>query len=85
MKTNLKNMTTGRVMRWMIGLLLVIAPCSLSVAQVIPDMKFRHLDTRDGLSNSQINCMFRDSRGFVWLGTPYGLNRYDGYRFKTFH
>ena len=84
MKMNLKNMTTGRVMGWMIGLLLVIAPCSLSVAQVIPDMKFRHLDTRDGLSNSQINCMFRDSRGFVWLGTPYGLNRYDGYRFKTF-
>jgi ligand-binding sensor domain-containing protein len=49
------------------------------------DMKFRRLDTRDGLSNSQILSIMRDSKGFVWIGTPYGLNRYDGYRFKTFY
>ena len=52
---------------------------------LIPDMKFRRLDTPDGLSSSQINCIFKDSRGFVWIGTPYGLNRYDGYRVKTFY
>ena len=52
---------------------------------VIPDMKFRRLDTRDGLSNSQVNCIFQDSRGFIWVGTAYGLNRYDGYRFRTFY
>ncbi len=51
----------------------------------IPDMKFRRLDTRNGLSNSQINCLFQDSKGFVWIGTSYGLNRYDGYRFRTFY
>ena len=51
----------------------------------MPDAKFRRLDTRDGLSNSQVNCVYRDSRGFVWMGTAYGLNRYDGYRFKTFY
>ena len=51
----------------------------------IPDMKFRRLDTRDGLSNSQINYMFQDSKGYVWIGTSYGLNRYDGYRFRTFY
>ena len=49
------------------------------------DMKFRRLDTRDGLSNSQILSILRDSKGFVWIGTPYGLNRYDGYRFKTYY
>ena len=54
-------------------------------AVVIPDMKFRRLDTRDGLSNSQVNCIYKDSRGFVWIGTSYGLNRYDGYRVKTFY
>ena len=54
-------------------------------ADVIPDMKFRRLDTRHGLSHSQVNCIFRDSRGFVWFGTAYGLNRYDGYRIKTFY
>ena len=52
---------------------------------IIPDMKFKRLDTRDGLSNSQVNCTFRDSHGFIWFGTSYGLNRYDGYRMKTFY
>ena len=50
----------------------------------VPDMKFRRLDMRDGLSNSQVNCIFRDSQGRVWIGTPYGLNRYDGYRIKSY-
>ncbi len=52
---------------------------------IIPDMKFKRLDTREGLSNSQVNCTFRDSRGFIWFGTSYGLNRYDGYRMKNFY
>lgn len=70
---------------------LIILLLSLFVAQVqtmgavIDDIKFSRLDTRDGLSNSQILCVKRDAKGFVWIGTPYGLNRYDGYRFKTFY
>jgi ligand-binding sensor domain-containing protein len=51
---------------------------------VIPDMKFKRLDTSEGLSNSMVNSIVRDSRGYVWLGTGYGLNRYDGYRVRTF-
>lgn len=64
----------------LMGCLLASADTAL-----IPDMKFRRLDTRDGMSSSQVNCVFKDSRGFVWIGTPYGLNRYDGYRFRTFY
>ena len=63
--------------------LLLLIPIGLQA--VVPDIKFRRLDTRDGLSNSQVNCVYRDSRGFMWMGTAYGLNRYDGYRFKTFY
>lgn len=48
-------------------------------------MKFRRLDARDGLSNTQANCILRDSRGLVWIGTSFGLNRYDGYRIKTYY
>lgn len=51
----------------------------------VPDMKFLRLDTRDGLSNSSILCLHRDAKGFMWIATPYGLNRYDGYRFRTFY
>ena len=31
---------------------------------------FKTLDARNGLNSSQINCILKDSRGFVWLGTP---------------
>jgi ligand-binding sensor domain-containing protein/serine phosphatase RsbU (regulator of sigma subunit) len=37
--------------------------------------------TADGLSNNNINCILLTDRGFLWIGTEYGLNRYDGYRF----
>lgn len=45
---------------------------------------FKTLDARQGLTSSQINCILKDSRGFVWFGTPAGLYRYDGYVFKNY-
>lgn len=36
------------------------------------------IDSRDGLSNSAVLSMFQDEKGFMWLGTYNGLNRYDG-------
>ena len=45
---------------------------------------FSRLDNTHGLSNNQIECIFKDSRGFMWFGTNFGLNRYDGYQVKVF-
>lgn len=45
---------------------------------------FYHLTTEDGLSNNSVKAILRDSHGFLWIGTEFGLNRYDGYGFKTF-
>ena len=45
---------------------------------------FKTLDIKDGLTSSQINCILKDGRGYVWFGTPAGLYRYDGYTFKYF-
>lgn len=45
---------------------------------------FKTLDSRDNLNSSQINCIMKDSKGFVWFGTPSGLYRYDGFTFKNF-
>ncbi|MCR4602989.1 MAG: helix-turn-helix domain-containing protein [Prevotella sp.] len=45
---------------------------------------FKTLGTRNGLTSSQINCIYKDGRGFMWFGTPAGLYRYDGYLFKHF-
>ena len=51
---------------------------------VLADYLFKTLDARDGLTSSQVNCILKDSRGFVWFGTPAGLYRYDGYTFRNF-
>lgn len=45
---------------------------------------FKMLNARHGLTSSQVNCMLKDARGFMWFGTPAGLYRYDGYVIKHF-
>ena len=48
------------------------------------DIKFERLSLQDGLSQSTVRCIYQDSRGFIWIGTQDGLNRYDGYHFKVY-
>jgi len=45
---------------------------------------FESLTTKHGLSQQHILCMLQDKDGFIWIGTYNGLNRFDGYEFKTF-
>ncbi|HUW42491.1 MAG TPA: two-component regulator propeller domain-containing protein [Rectinemataceae bacterium] len=45
---------------------------------------FSVLGPREGLSNSSVSSIVQDRRGFLWFGTQDGLDRYDGYSFKTF-
>jgi ligand-binding sensor domain-containing protein len=54
--------------------------------ETVPDRTYRieHLTTEDGLSQNTIDCIFKDSRGFMWFGTWNGLNRYDGYKFVIY-
>ena len=56
-----------------------------TIANNLSELKFRRIDTRNGLSNSQANCVLKDSRGYVWIGTQYGLNRFDGFRVRSFY
>ncbi|MDD4969408.1 MAG: two-component regulator propeller domain-containing protein [Paludibacter sp.] len=45
---------------------------------------FYHLTADNGLSNNSVTAILRDTHGFLWIGTEFGLNRYDGYGFKIF-
>lgn len=68
------------------ALIVLLTTITLTtIAAEVGDLKFNRIDTRDGLSNSQVTSILKDSRGFVWIGTPYGLNRYDGYRVRTYY
>ncbi len=48
------------------------------------NLRFRHLGTDKGLSQSNVLTILQDSRGFMWFGTRDGLNRYDGYSFTVY-
>jgi signal transduction histidine kinase/ligand-binding sensor domain-containing protein len=45
---------------------------------------FKHYQVENGLSNNTVFCSVQDSKGFMWFGTKDGLNRFDGYSFKTY-
>jgi len=47
-------------------------------------LRFDRISIEQGMSQSSVRVILQDSRGFMWFGTEDGLNRYDGYNFKTF-
>ncbi len=68
-----------RLIKRLLCILLLLLPLAVAGSYL-----FKSLDAKDGLTSSQINCILKDSRGFMWMGTPAGLYRYDGYTFKHF-
>ena len=46
--------------------------------------QFSHLNISNGLSDNQVNAVYKDRKGFMWFGTLAGLARYDGHEFKVF-
>lgn len=77
-------MTNDQLMRKYILLLLLVMPgvCQYLTAQS-SKYQFTRLGISQGLSHNRVNCIYKDSSGFVWFGTMSGLNRYDGYDFKV--
>ena len=67
----------------LVGLLLFFSLISRAQPPQLHNV-FEHYSTQNGLSQNDIRCIFQDSFGFIWIGTHGGLNRFDGYNFKTF-
>ena len=68
--------------RWLIFFVFFIIG-GYAVAQA-PSLYFNRITTQNGLSHNKVNCILQDQRGFIWMGTDDGLNRYDGRRFVVF-
>src|SRR6478752_5322087 len=49
------------------------------------NIRFQHLPTDAGLSQSDVLCILQDSRGFMWFGTEDGLNKYDRQKNSFIH
>lgn len=65
----------------------ILTLCLLNVQNVCAQpeqIKFKHIDINKGLSHPGIRTILKDSRGFIWVGTAFGLDRFDGYTVKSF-
>ncbi|MDB5025944.1 MAG: response regulator [Mucilaginibacter sp.] len=70
---------------WIVSLTILLGsllPLFCSAQKL--SLNFEHFGTKEGLSQVNVNCIIQDSRGFMWIGSRNGLNRYDGYKFITY-
>ena len=77
---HIKNRVGLKAILWLLPVLLCIK--EVQAQSYIADV--RKLSVEDGLSNRFTRSICKDSRGFIWIATRYGLNRYDGYGFKHY-
>ncbi len=66
---------------------LISASCLMCIATFVShaeQLPIRAWTTADGLPHNHINCIRRDSRGYLWICTDEGLARFDGYRFVNY-
>ncbi|MCR1951205.1 hypothetical protein NSA50_09065 [Clostridium sp. DSM 100503] len=54
-------------------------------AEILIREQFESLSIDEGLSNEYVTTIFQDSRGYMWIGTVDGLNRYDGEFIKIYN
>lgn len=80
------NRLFGSLLSFLFLLFVIIClPCAVAHADVarrsgvdVNEREFRSLTTDNGLSDQLVNTIFKDSKGYVWLGTGVGVDRFDG-------
>lgn len=69
-------------------ILLVLATAAwprLTAGATVDSVRFRNFGLATGLSQVTARAIVQDERGFVWIGTQDGLNRFDGQEFDTWY
>jgi ligand-binding sensor domain-containing protein len=72
-------------MRYAVCIIILFLLSKKNNAQSFPNIQFAHLADKEGLSNNNVNAIVQDNDGFIWIGTSDGLNRFDGYRVRSFY
>ena len=72
-------MISGRI--WPYFILIIVFLITPSEAQRFP---FRNYNVREGLTQSQVQSIFQDRQGYLWIGTRDGLAVFDGRQFNNF-
>ena len=70
-------------MRIFLSIFLALLVALPSTAQTQDKYLFQTLETSDGLNSNSVDCLLADSRGYLWIGTDQGINRYNGYEVKS--
>ena len=47
-------------------------------------LRYINYTQSNGLSDNYVNYVYQDHRGFIWIGTWSGLNRFDGFNFRQY-
>ncbi len=55
-----------------------------SQSSSVYDFDIKHWNSADGLSSNSVRAISQDQQGYLWIGTLYGLNRFDGHHFTQF-
>ncbi len=63
---------------------LLIVITNSSICQPNPYI-FKYLTVDAGLSHTDANDIAQDEEGYIWIGTYFGLDRYDGYSIKKYY
>jgi len=67
-------------------LILFILFCFFSLSGIDKSrIVFKNIDNKQGLSQNGVLSIFQDREGYMWFGTHYGLNRFDGFEMKAYY
>ena len=64
--------------------ILLLSLCLTASAWQTEEMDIEYITRFNGLSDNNINHIYKDRSGFVWFATNDGLNRYDGHKVQPF-
>jgi ligand-binding sensor domain-containing protein/signal transduction histidine kinase len=59
------------------------ADAAANAEPAVERMRFARISVEQGLSQATVRALVQDPRGFLWVGTQDGLNRWDGHRFEV--